>query len=76
MVTLWPLKYAESFVVNRRRGTIAVTLSANGPREPALLLLLAAHGFILRSRSVELLPGEETRMTCSGRYKEDYPGWS
>jgi hypothetical protein len=36
----------------------------------------AAHGFSLRSRCVELLPGAETRVTCSGRYEGDYPGWS
>jgi hypothetical protein len=76
MATLWLLKYAESSVVNRRRGTIAISLSADGPPEPALLALLAAHGFSLRSRCVELLPGAETRVTCSGRYKGDYPGWS
>lgn len=76
IATLWLLKYVESFAVNRRRGTIAVTLSADGPREPALLALLAAHGFTLRSRCVELLPGAETRVTCSGRYKGDYPDWS
>jgi putative Mg2+ transporter-C (MgtC) family protein len=76
MATLWLLKNVKSFVVNRRRGTIAVTLSADGPREPALLAPLAAHGFTLRSRSVELLPGEETRVTCSGRYKGDHPRWS
>jgi hypothetical protein len=23
-----------------------------------------------------LLPGAETRVTCSGRYEGDYPGWS
>jgi putative Mg2+ transporter-C (MgtC) family protein len=76
LMTLWLLKYVEAGLVNQRRGTIAVTFSAQGPGEPALFALLMARGFTMRSRRVELAADTETRLVCSGRYKGDYPGWS
>lgn len=76
LATVWLLKYAETSLVNGQSGSIAVTVSAEGMQEPALLALLAARGFKMRSRRVERLPDGETHLVCSGRYNGDYPGWS
>jgi hypothetical protein len=37
---------------------------------------LAERGFDLRSRRVEVLPDATINLTCSGRYRGPYPGWS
>jgi putative Mg2+ transporter-C (MgtC) family protein len=76
LATLWLLKYAEAALVKGRRGEVAVTFSPQGPQEAALFAMLAARGFIMRSRRVELAPEAETRVVCNGRYKGPYPEWS
>lgn len=74
--TLWLLKYVESTWVIGRRGTVTVTVSAQGPHEHALFALLAARGFAMQSRQIELAPDGGARVVCSGRYNGAYPDWS
>lgn len=76
LATLWLMKYVEAVVLLGRRGEISLTLSPEGPEESAMLVLLAERGFHMRSRRVELLPDAGTNLTCSGRYRGPYPGWS
>ncbi|HEY0181395.1 MAG TPA: MgtC/SapB family protein [Rhodopila sp.] len=76
LATLWLLKYVEAALITRRRGTIAVTVAVGGLTEPALLALLAGHGFAVRWRRTELTPGVQTRFECSGRYSGRFPEWS
>jgi putative Mg2+ transporter-C (MgtC) family protein len=76
LATLWLMKYVETLMVPARRGKISVTLSPEGPEESAMLALLAARGFDMRARQVECLPDASTNLTCNGRYRGSYPGWS
>jgi putative Mg2+ transporter-C (MgtC) family protein len=76
LATLWLMKYVEAVIVLGRRGEISLTLSHEGLEESAVLALLAERGFYIRSRRVELLPNASTNLTCSGRYRGPYPGWS
>jgi putative Mg2+ transporter-C (MgtC) family protein len=76
LATLWLMKYVEALVQLGRRGEISLTLSPEGPEESTMLALLAERGFHMRSRRVELLPDASTNLTCSGRYRGSYPGWS
>jgi putative Mg2+ transporter-C (MgtC) family protein len=76
LATLWLMSYVEAFMVPGRRGRISITLSAESLEENAVFALLAERGFSMRSRRIELLPDATTHLTCSGRYRGPYPGWS
>lgn len=76
LATLWIMKYVEETIVIDRRGTIAVTFSTAGLHQAALIRLLVAHGFKMRSHRVEVARDGATRVTCTGRYKGAYPDWS
>jgi putative Mg2+ transporter-C (MgtC) family protein len=74
--TLWILKHIEGGILTGRRGTIAITVAGEFRDEAALCALLTKHGFQMRSRRVELVPGARMQLVCNGRYKGPYPGWS
>ena len=76
LATLWLMKYVEAATTPGRRGKISITLSPEGMEESGVLALLAERGFNTRSRRVELVPDTGTKLTCSGRYRGSYPGWS
>jgi putative Mg2+ transporter-C (MgtC) family protein len=76
LVTLWLMKYVEAVTVRGRRGRISIIFSSEGLAETTIFTLLAERGFNMRSYRVELLPDASTNLTCSGRYRGPYPGWS
>ena len=76
LVTLWLMKYVEAVTVPGRRGRISIMFSSEGLAETTIFALLAERGFNMRSYRVELLPDASTNLTCSGRYRGPYPGWS
>jgi putative Mg2+ transporter-C (MgtC) family protein len=76
LTTLWIMKFAEVAIVTSRRGTIAVSFSAEGLHQVELVRLLVARGFTLRTHRIEVDRGGATRIVCSGRYKGAYPDWS
>lgn len=75
LATLWLLRFVEAVFLPDRRGTLSIRYAAGAYEEPALHAALAARGFRLHARRVLIGP-VETRVTCSGRYRGDYPAWS
>jgi len=75
-MTLWLLKGVEGGGLIGRRGTITITVAGDRDDEASLCSMLAARGFQLRSRRVELVPGARMQFICSGRHRGPYPGWS
>jgi len=76
LATLDLLKYVERWVEVGRRGVVIVASEADGPDEAALLELLQARGFSVRTRQVVRDPVAGHSLECSGRYRGAYPGWS